>query len=157
MNKLPGLMAVRLLQIREATAKQFNSSAEVAAEFLIEAQADRECFWVVHLNTKNAIIEKELAAMGTLDQASICPREIFRKAVVNSTASIIGVHNHPSGDPEPSFADRQVCQQLVGAGTLLGVKVLDFVVLGHGGRFVSFADRGLIDHMRNQTTEEVLR
>jgi DNA repair protein RadC len=69
------------------------------------------------------------------------PREVFREAIADGAASILLVHNHPSGDPTPSIEDKVVTAQLVAAGTLLGIPVRDHVVIGLG-RYVSFAEAG---------------
>lgn len=91
---------------------------------------DRECFYVLHLNAKNEIIGKELVSMGTLTNSLIHPREVFKAAILNNSASIICVHNHPSGDPTPSREDILITNRLVEAGALLGISVLDHVIIG---------------------------
>lgn len=69
------------------------------------------------------------------------PREVFRPAVIHGAAAVIFVHNHPSGEPEPSMEDRQMTERLVEAGKILGIQVLDHVVIGRW-RYFSFADEG---------------
>ena len=82
-------------------------------------------------------------ARGTLDASLVHPREVFRAAITEAAASVIVIHNHPSGDPTPSPEDRAVTRQLVDAGRLVGIEVLDHVVVGEG-RYVSFAEAGLM-------------
>ena len=89
----------------------------------------REHFWVVGLNAKNIIQYIELVSLGTLTSALIHPRETFRFAVMKGVASIIVVHNHPSGDPTPSREDIVVAERLKEAGDILGIKLLDSIIV----------------------------
>lgn len=135
--------------IREARGGQVSSSAEAVELMAAEAQADREWLQVLYLDVKNQLIEKKLESWGSVDSASVYPREILRSALMNGAAALIAVHNHPSGDPDPSLCDREVTRDLVAAGQVLGVKVLDHIIIGakvNGAqRSYSFADEGLID------------
>lgn len=128
-------MEIKLLSVREATGNKLTTPKAVWQEMKAEAQADRECFWVLHLNTKMAIIEKELVAMGRLDAATIHPRETFRKAVINSTHSIATVHNHPSGDTTPSEDDRRTWKMLKQAGDILGIELVDNLIISSTGYY----------------------
>jgi proteasome lid subunit RPN8/RPN11 len=76
-------------------------------------QLDREAFYVLHLDGKNRIISKELISLGSLNQSIVHPREVFKGALLNNSAAIIGVHNHPSGDPSPSREDKEITQRLL--------------------------------------------
>ncbi len=93
------------------------------------------------LNTQHRVIRSVLVTRGILDAALIHPREVFRAAIVESAAGVILVHNHPSGDPSPSREDRVVTEQLVAAGSAVGIPVLDHVIIGEGS-FVSLSERG---------------
>lgn len=84
-----------------------------------------------------------LVTRGLLNTSLVHPREVFREAIAERAASLILVHNHPSGDPTPSREDRLITEGLVGAGDLLGVPVRDHIVVGRG-RYVSFAESGLM-------------
>jgi DNA repair protein RadC len=134
-------MKLRLLYVKEAKGDLASSPSEVCRLMKAEAQADRECFWVLHLNTKLQIIEKELVAMGALDQAVVHPREVFRKAVINSTAKIITVHNHPSGSTELSPEDLSTWQKLKAAGEILAIEVIDNIIISKEG-YSSQKERG---------------
>ena len=134
-------MELKLLCVKEATGDKANNPSEVWSLMRDEALADRECFWVLHLNTKLRIIEKELVAMGALDHAVVCPREVFRKAVINSTAQIITVHNHPSGSVEPSSEDQQCWEKLKNAGDILGIGITDNLIITKEG-YYSQKERG---------------
>ncbi len=89
-------MELKILQIREAQGDIYTDPGAIAKSMEMEAKADRECFWVLHLNNRNQVIEKELVSMGILDSSLVHPREVFRKACINSSISLITVHNHPS-------------------------------------------------------------
>lgn len=103
----------------------------------------QEYFIVVALNTSNKIIMHEIVAMGTLNQVIIHPREIFKRAIMLCANSIIIIHNHPSGDPEPSNEDITITKKLVEAGKLMDIKVLDHIIIGRD-YFYSFQNEKLI-------------
>ena len=102
-----------------------------------------EEFHVLLLNTQNEILRDLQVTRGTLDASLVHPREVFRPAIAEAAASVILVHNHPSGDPTPSSEDRSVTRQLRSAGELVGIEVLDHVIVGEG-RYVSFAEAGIL-------------
>lgn len=103
----------------------------------------QEEFHILLLNSQNAVISDVMITRGILDASVIHPREVFAPALAEAAAAVILVHNHPSGDPTPSPADREVTRQLVNAGRVLGVPVRDHVVVGNG-RYSSFLDLGLL-------------
>ena len=110
-------------------------SAQDVFNLFIDELKDKkkEHFYALYLDTKNRIIEKpELISTGTLNASLVHPREIFKEAFRKSSNSIILVHNHPSGDCNPSEEDERVTEKLVKAGELLGIKVLDHVIVGDG-------------------------
>jgi DNA repair protein RadC len=103
----------------------------------------KENFFCLYLDTRNTLIKKELVSVGNLNTSVIHPREIFRSAIKESANSVILVHNHPSGNPEPSKDDLEITNLLINAGKLMGIHVLDHVVIGESG-YVSMADRNLV-------------
>ncbi|NTW28036.1 MAG: DNA repair protein RadC [Coriobacteriia bacterium] len=105
---------------------------------------DREHFWALALNTKNGLLRMIEVSVGSLNASIVHPRELFKDAVKVSAASVVVVHNHPSGDPTPSGADIQLTRRLVKAGDVLGIEVLDHVVIGDGGEHASLKDLGLM-------------
>jgi DNA repair protein RadC len=105
--------------------------------------ASKEYFLSLHLNSKNQLIREVLISIGSLSTSVVHPREVFAPAVRDSTAAVIFLHNHPSGDPAPSREDRECTHRLLRAGKILGIRVLDHIVLGHDEYF-SFADAGLL-------------
>ena len=100
---------------------------------------------VIMLNTRRKIIGHTIAATGTLDTILIHPREIYHAAILANAAAIVLVHNHPSGDPTPSEADIKVTRDLIRAGQLLKIEMLDSIVIGHHAAtqpFVSLRAQG---------------
>lgn len=106
--------------------------------------ADREHFWSLALNTKNHLLRMVEVSVGSLNASIVHPRELFRDAVRLAAASVVVVHNHPSGDPAPSGADIQLTRRLVKAGDVLGIEVLDHVIIGDGGEHSSLRELGLM-------------
>jgi len=98
---------------------------------------------VLYLDTKNRLIDDHHAAEGSIDEAAIHPREVIRRAMDLGASALILVHNHPSGNPEPSRADIQITQRIAEAGRLLGVTLHDHVIVGREGH-VSLRAKGLI-------------
>lgn len=105
------------------------------------AGQEREVFIVLFLNNQNQIICYEEMFKGTLNRVEVHPREIIRFAIKMNANAIILAHNHPSGNPEPSMADKQVTERIHSACSIMGVKLLDHFVVGHK-QCVSFAERG---------------
>jgi DNA repair protein RadC len=121
------------------------SSPADAAGLVIEEMRHylREHFRVLLLDTKNKVLGMEEISIGSLNTSLVHPREVFRPAIRKACASVILIHNHPSGDPTPSSEDIAVTRRLYEAGRLLGIEVLDHVVIGDG-KFVSFREKGLL-------------
>jgi DNA repair protein RadC len=103
----------------------------------------RENFLVLLLNARHEVMSIETVSVGSLNASIVHPREVFRSAVIQSAASVVLVHNHPSGDPEPSEEDLSITKRLVEAGDLLGIGVLDHVIVAGRG-IVSFRSRQLL-------------
>ncbi len=92
-----------------------------------------ECLVVLILNTRRRIKGHYLVSIGTMDTILVHPREIFRLAIMASASAIVVCHNHPSGDSTPSEADIRITRDLIRAGQLLKIEVLDHIVMGHSG------------------------
>ena len=121
-------------------------ASEAAGIFMDDLRFEhKEHFKALLLDTKGRVIHIDEVSIGDLSMAPVHPREVFRGAVKRSAASIILVHNHPSGDPTPSSADRILTERLVSAGKLMGIKVQDHIIIGDG-EYYSFAGVGLIDN-----------
>jgi len=99
----------------------------------------QEIFTVVLVDTKNRFLAERRISVGTLDKSLVHPRDVFSAAIRESAASILLIHNHPSGDPSPSHEDRLLTRRMVQAGRLLGIQVLDHMILGED-RYFSFCD-----------------
>lgn len=118
---------------------------EDVAHYFIPRMAGlkKEEFRVLLLNSANAIFKELTISEGTLNSSLVHPREVFRDAIIEAAASIILVHNHPSGNPEPSNEDIKVTEKLVATGEIVGIKVLDHIIIA-GDKFTSFSKLGLI-------------
>jgi DNA repair protein RadC len=103
----------------------------------------KEHFKALMLDTKNQVIRIKTISIGSLNASLIHPRELYREAISAASASVIVVHNHPSGDPTPSREDIEVTKRLMEAGKVVGIDLLDHIVVGDG-RWVSLKERGLL-------------
>jgi DNA repair protein RadC len=103
----------------------------------------KEHFKLILLNPRNRIIGISTISIGTLNASLVHPREVFKDAIMHSAASVVLVHNHPSGDPEPSEDDIKITKKLVDSGKILGIEVVDHIIIAKQG-FKSFANEGLI-------------
>jgi DNA repair protein RadC len=132
-----------LVREGEVDAQPFRTSANVAetAQKVLR-DYDREVFLVLLLDTRNRLIGMNIVSIGSLTASLVHPREVFKPAIAASASAVIGVHNHPSGDPSPSREDRDLTRRLWEAGKILGVRFLDHVIVGDVGRHYSFADDG---------------
>lgn len=129
-----------LTQCVEASAAARYWRENVATHPLYNS--DVECFVILLLNTRKRIKGHVLISTGTLDSILVHPREVFRPAIIGAAGSIILMHNHPSGETEPSEADIRVTRDLVRAGQLLKLEVLDHVIVGAGESFKSLKEMG---------------
>jgi DNA repair protein RadC len=134
----------------EAEARSIGSAADVACLLGEEMRLlDHESVRVICLNTKHMVLAVEEVTRGTLNQSLIHSREVFRPALTRHAYAIILVHNHPSGNPDPSDADIQITRRLKQAGDLLEIELLDHVILGAptaqaGKNYFSFKDENLL-------------
>lgn len=107
------------------------------------AEREREVFAVLYLDNRHRLIAYEELFYGTIDGAAVHPRELVKAALKHNASAVIVAHNHPSGIPEPSQADKHLTQRLREALALVDLRILDHIVVG-GSDTVSFAERGLI-------------
>lgn len=140
----PYTYRVRVRLVRErlgAFGASLSCSGDIAAAFHDElAFLDREQFVCAHLDVKNRLLSREVVSIGHLTAALVHPREVFKAAILANAASVAFVHNHPSGDPEPSREDIEITRRLVKAGEILGIPVVDHVVVARRGH-VSVLER----------------
>jgi DNA repair protein RadC len=119
--------------------------AELSLDLARSADDGREHFWAVLLNAQLGYLMHTEVSVGTLNASLVHPREVFGPALREGAASLVLIHNHPSGDPTPSQEDIRLTRQLAEAGRLLDVPVHDHMVIGNGTTaYVSFAERGLL-------------
>ncbi|NWF93528.1 MAG: DNA repair protein RadC [Syntrophaceae bacterium] len=122
----------------------FKRSSDVARIYLpLMRDLRKEVFKVLLLNRANRLIKEVTVSEGTLDASIVHPREVFREAMLESASGVILIHNHPSGNTNPSEEDLRITRQLAEAGRLLGIKVYDHIILA-GEDYRSLADEGLL-------------
>jgi len=156
LQKTPGIGQAKAMQItaifelhrRVRFARNMNRKVQGARDVFEYMQGripdeTKEHLFVLFMSTKNRILRHETVTVGTLTASLIHPREIFKAAIRESAHSIILVHNHPSGDVQPSNADKQVTSVLKKSGDLLQIQLLDHVIVSNGDWF-SFRDHSLI-------------
>lgn len=105
---------------------------------------NQEHFEAVYLNTKNEVISRKNISKGTLNSTLVHPREVFKEAIRLSASSLFVAHNHPSGNPNPSYEDIEITRILVEAGKCIGIPLNDHVIIGHSGRYYSMKENNRI-------------
>ena len=120
------------------------SSQAVFDLFRFLSKEAKEHFLALHLDSKNKILCIDRVSTGSLNASIVHPREVFKSCMLSSCAALILLHNHPSGDPQPSKEDQELTKRLGEGCKLLGIRLLDHVIIGGDGNFMSFADRGLL-------------
>ena len=103
----------------------------------------QEHFVCLYLNTKNQVLHKQTVFIGSLNASIVHPREVYKEALRRSAASIICIHNHPSGDPAPSREDIEVTKRLAECGKIIGIDLLDHLIIGEN-KFVSLKEKGYL-------------
>jgi len=119
----------RALKIGEETLPKIQSIKDVIAQFSYLREKTREHLAALYLNARNEVVFKKHIFVGTLDANIAHPREIFEQALTNHASAVILVHNHPSGDPEPSKADLEITKRILEAGKIMGIDVLDHIII----------------------------
>ncbi|MEK7672188.1 MAG: DNA repair protein RadC [Bacteroidota bacterium] len=135
----------RRVQGMNSDEKLIVQSPEDIARFMIPRLRDKknESFWVLLLDSKNGLMHEEELTVGTLNASLVHPREVFKVAIDRVAAAVIVVHNHPSGNREPSVEDLNITRQLVEAGRIIGIPLHDHLIIA-GDSYTSFAERGLL-------------
>lgn len=151
-GKVKAIQIKALMELSKRVASSFRldnktaiTSPEDICALLMEEMRylKKEVFKVVLLNTKNCVIKYLNISVGSLNASIVHPREVFCEVVSTACSGVIFVHNHPSGDPEPSREDIETTSRLVSAGNILGINVLDHVIIGDG-KYTSFKEKGLL-------------
>jgi DNA repair protein RadC len=137
------------LTVREEVAQYFKADrrytapAQVGELFSFLTSETKEHFFTMHLDGKNRILCLDLVSVGSLNQTIVHPREVFKTALLTASAGLICVHNHPTGDPNPSSEDIAITRRLKEAGEILGINLLDHIIIGSPD-ILSFVERGLL-------------
>lgn len=122
-----------------------DSSTDVYNYYITDLKnKQKEHLYALLLDSKNKIITSELISIGSLTKSVAHPREVFKPAIKQAANSIVLVHNHPSGDPNPSSDDLKITRQLTKIGTMLGIKVLDHIIIGDN-KYWSYLDAGVCE------------
>jgi DNA repair protein RadC len=131
-------------QAKLSSNKKITSPNDIAEIFIpILRDEVKEKFIVVCLNSANKVIKNETISIGNLNSSVVHPREIFKVAIDSLSASIILIHNHPSGNPEPSNEDISITKKLVEAGKIMDIPVFDHIIIA-GNTFTSFVEKRLM-------------
>ena len=134
----------RALKIQDETLPIIHSTKDVVAQAVYLRDKTREHLMTIYLNARNEMVwKKQSTFIGTLNASIVHPREIFAEALRQNAASIILVHNHPSGDPEPSQDDLEITKRLVEAGKIMGIDILDHIIITKSKVF-SFKENKMI-------------
>jgi DNA repair protein RadC len=137
-----GMGPAKIARTPLVPGEKLQSPEQVSAHFSARMRRYRqEVFVVLLLDSRHRLIGEVEVSRGSLNQSLVHPREVFAPALRESAAAILVLHNHPSGDPQPSREDHEVTRRLVRAGEILGIRVVDHLVIG-GEQFTSFARTG---------------
>jgi DNA repair protein RadC len=138
--------------------KPFYKSSQEVFDYLYHSMRGlkKEVFKVIYLNSQNQIIDTTDLSEGTVDGSSVSPREIVEGTIKHNATSLIFVHNHPSGNPEPSTSDKALTRELVYAGRIMRLSILDHIIIGDN-RYFSFAGQGLIKEYETDFMNLMLR
>ena len=129
---------------QKRTTIKINSSKDVFQNYRsLFLNSKQEMFYCLYLDNKNVVIERKLLFMGTINHSVVHPREIFKNAYLTSASGIICLHNHPSGDINPSLEDKRLTKALVDIGRLQNIPVLDHIIIGEDNYF-SFMENDLL-------------
>lgn len=137
-------LAKRLAKARACEMLQFTCPASIAKYYMEDMRHERqEVMKLLMLNSKSRLIGESDISKGTVNASLITPRELFIEALQKNAVSIIILHNHPSGDPNPSREDRLITERIRQAGDLIGIELLDHIVIGNNC-YISFSEQGLL-------------
>lgn len=116
---------------------------DVANLFMLDmGTLEKEYFKALYLDSKNQIIKQETLFIGSLNESIVHPRDIFKIALEENAASVVILHNHPSGDPNPSEQDLEITKRIIEAGKIIGIEVLDHIIIGEN-KYISLKQKGI--------------
>jgi len=133
----------RALKIEDSGLPIVQTVNDVALQVGYIRDKSREHFIAIYLNARNELIFRKHIFIGTLNASLVHPREIFKEALEHNAASVILVHNHPSGDPTPSEDDLEITKRIIEAGKIMGIDILDHIIISKN-KILSFKSKGLI-------------
>ena len=147
-NRFERLQVVRIALVKERPllyeGQRLTAPHQIQAAFQeLLGDVDREYFLAFMLDGKNRISSCNVVSIGSLNQAIVHPREVFKAAILSNAAAIIIAHNHPSGDTTPSREDREITRRLKEVGDMIGIRVLDHIIVGDNS-YLSFTEMGLL-------------
>jgi DNA repair protein RadC len=134
----------RALKVRDESLPQIKSIQDVLAQAVYMRDKSREHLMAIYLNARSEMVYKKPMFVGTLNANLVHPREIFQEALKQNAASVILVHNHPSGDPEPSQDDLEITKRIIEAGKIMGIDVLDHIIITKTKSPFSFKENKLM-------------
>jgi len=134
----------KLYEMENVMVNSANAAGEMVELVCNLNDSTVEKFGIICLDTKNKVIGIHIIGVGGLASCNVEIRGIFQRALLNNAMSIILFHNHPSGDPTPSPEDISITRKIAEAGDVMTIKVLDHIIVGDEGRYVSLAERGVI-------------
>jgi len=134
----------KLYEMENVMVNSANAAGEMVELVCNLNDSTVEKFGIICLDTKNKVIGIHIINIGGLASCNVEIRGIFQRALLNNAMSIILFHNHPSGDPTPSPEDISITRKIAEAGDVMTIKVLDHIIVGDEGRYVSLAERGVI-------------
>lgn len=137
-------------EYRVASDRKIRMPEEAANAAKEIASSDTECFCVLSLDARNGLRASEVVTTGLVDSSLVHPREVFRAAIGHNACAVVLVHNHPTGDTTPSAEDIRITRQLIDAGKIIDIKVIDHVIIGAGAdgggvKWSSLRDAGLVE------------
>ena len=140
---------VQLPLVKEPSGERIRTPQEVEHVCADMSTLAQESFQILCLNTKNKLINRHLITLGLVNASLVHPREVLRPAITEGASALILVHNHPSGDPTPSAEDLRITNQLVQAGKIVDIKILDHIIIGRTSEsnkgILSMREEGLCD------------
>ena len=142
-------MNVRLTKEQKIRILNSEDVYKVMQQILLrenKIRRNQEHFWVVGLDTRNKILFIELISLGATNSMQVDPKEVFRMAIYKMAVSMILIHNHPSGELDPSEADKDMTARLIKSGDLLGIQVLDHLIISEKN-YLSFDEEGIMQKL----------
>jgi len=151
-SKISDVLRIQLVRETECEPAKCTAPEEVAKLWPLtigardEYDRDKETFGVFILDAKNQVRHVDVVSVGLLDATLIHPREVYRKAIALGAVAIVAVHNHPSGDPTPSAEDLRITKQLIEAGKVVDIRLLDHVIVTEDPtKYISLRESSLAD------------